>query len=148
MCGTPLAARYSCVLRLKARRPSLSPHDIHNTFNSFFAFSGSGTSCSGGFVFGADEKPPTHANLSGFPRPKFSACPPPMDKPAMARCSRSLITGYFFSMNGMRSLSRSFSNVAKASTLSGAIMLPPARSSFMALPFGMTTIIGSIFPSA
>jgi len=143
-----LAVRYSCVLLLKEMRPSLSPHEIHSTFSACLALSGSGTSCSGGFVFGADEKPPTHANLSGLPRPKFSACPPPIDNPAMARCSRSLITGYFFSMKGMRSLSRSFSNVAKASTLSGAIMFPPARSSFMARPFGITTIIGSIFPSA
>jgi hypothetical protein len=32
----------------------------------------------------------THANLSRLPKPKFKDCPPPIDKPAIARCSRSL----------------------------------------------------------
>ena len=42
-----------------------------------------------GLVFGADEKPPTQANVSRLPSPKLSDCPPPMDSPAKARDSRS-----------------------------------------------------------
>jgi hypothetical protein len=45
-------------------KPSLLPQEIQSSFNCFFAFSGSGTSSAAGFVFGADEKPPTHANVS------------------------------------------------------------------------------------
>ena len=127
-------------------RPSLAPQEINNNFIFSLAAFTSGTSSAGGFVLGAEENPPIHANLSRLPNPKLSDCPPPMERPAIARCSRSSITEYFFSMNGMRSLSKSFSNVAKACTLSGAIIFPVARSFFMALPLGITTIMGSIFP--
>ena len=133
---------------LKAIKPSLSPHEIHSNFSCFLAASGLGTSSWGVLVFGADENPPTQANLSKLPRPKFRDCPPPMERPAMARCSRSVNVGYFFSIKGIRSRSKSCSNVAKASTLSLSKTFPIARSSFIALPLGMTTIIGSIFFSA
>ena len=129
-------------------RPSLSPQDIQRSFNLFFAASGSGTNSSGRLVLGADEKPPTHANLSRLPKPKFNDCPPPIERPAIARCSLSVRTGKFFSIYGIRSLSRSFSKVANACTLSASNIFPMARSSFIALPLGITTIIGSIFPSA
>ena len=52
----------------------------------------SGTSCSGGWVFGADEKPPIHANVSRFARPMLRDCPPPIESPASARLSRSDFT--------------------------------------------------------
>jgi len=39
-----------------------------------------------------NEKPPTQATTSGLPRPKLSDCPPPMESPATARCSRSEAT--------------------------------------------------------
>ena len=44
-------------------------------FNCFRAAAGSGTSSAPGLVFGADEKPPTHANVSRWPSPKFSDLP-------------------------------------------------------------------------
>ena len=53
---------------------------------------GSGTSCAAGFVLGAAEKAPTQAKVSRCARPKFSDWPPPMDRPASARCSRSACT--------------------------------------------------------
>ena len=127
---------------------SLSPQDIHNSFSCCLVASGFGTSTSGALVLGADENPPTQANLSRFPRPKFRDCPPPIDRPAMALLSRFLITGYVFSIKGIRLFNRSFSKMAKPSTLSGAMILPVARSSFMALPLGSTTIIGVSLPSA
>jgi hypothetical protein len=43
----------------------------------------------GSFVLGAEENAPSHANLSMFPKAKFCVCPPPIDKPAKARFSRS-----------------------------------------------------------
>lgn len=46
----------------------------------------------GGLVFGAEEKPPTQAKVSRLFSPKLSACPPPMDRPARARDSRSAFT--------------------------------------------------------
>ena len=112
------------------------------------ATSAFGTNSCGGFVLGAEENPPIHANLSRLPSPKFNDCPPPIDKPAMARCSLSVNTEYFFSIKGIKSFSKSFSKVANACTLSRAIIFPPARSFFIALPLGNTTIIGSILPCA
>jgi hypothetical protein len=41
---------------------------------------------------GADENPPTQPKVSMLPSPKLSACPPPIDRPAMARDSRSAFT--------------------------------------------------------
>ena len=38
-----------------------------------------------------DEKPPTHANLSRFPSPKLRDCPPPIERPAIARLSLSVV---------------------------------------------------------
>src|SRR3954465_13055018 len=80
--------------------PSLLPQEIQSSFNCFLAFSGSGTSSSGRFVFGADEKPPTHANVSRFARPKFRDCPPPIERPASARLSRSFFHRIFCLQEG------------------------------------------------
>jgi hypothetical protein len=52
------------------------------------AAAGSGTSSAGGLVFGADENAPIHAKVSRCPSPKFRLCPPPIERPAKARCSR------------------------------------------------------------
>src|SRR5271157_5285189 len=41
----------------------------------------------------AEEKPPTEAKVSRCRRPIVSACPPPIDSPAMPRCSASVFTG-------------------------------------------------------
>ena len=51
------------------------------SFNLFLASSTLGISSWGAFVLGAEEKPPTQANLSRFPNPKFNDCPPPMKVP-------------------------------------------------------------------
>src|SRR6185437_13057097 len=83
--------------------PSLLPQATHSSL-SFLASSGLGRSCSGGFVFGADEKPPIQAKVSICARPKLSDCPPPIERPAKARCSRSLSTEYFDSIAGIKSL--------------------------------------------
>ena len=53
---------------------------------------GSFTSSSTFFVFGADENPPTQANVSRWLSPKLSDWPPPIDSPAKARDSRSAFT--------------------------------------------------------
>ncbi len=45
-----------------------------------------------GLVFGAEEKPPTQAKISDVERPMFKDWPPPMDRPAKARCSASVYT--------------------------------------------------------
>ena len=45
-----------------------------------------------GLVFGAAENAPSQANVSRCARPKFSVWPPPIDRPASARCSRSAST--------------------------------------------------------
>ena len=50
------------------------------------------------------------------------------------------------SIAGITSLSRSFSNAAKAGA--AAKTFPSGRSFFCARPLGMTTIIGTAFPSA
>jgi len=144
----PFACKYSWVRWLNSIRLSLFPQDIQSNFNFFLASSGLGISTSGAFVLGAAEKAPIQANLSRWPNPKFNACPPPIESPAIALYSLSFKTGYFFSIKGIKSLSRSFSKVSKALTFSGAIILPTARSSFIALPLGITTIMGSILPSA
>ena len=125
----------------------LSPQETQRSFNWSRAFAGSETSCSGIFVFGAEEKPPTQANGSRFVRPKFSDCPPPIDRPAMARLSRSVLTEYLASMNGIRSSSRSRSNCANASDDLASHAGGRYRSA-CARPFGMTTIIGTAFLSA
>ncbi len=121
---------------------------MNNSFIFSFAAVTSGISLAGGFVLGADEKPPIHANLSRLPKPKFKDWPPPMESPAIARCSLSVNTAYFFSTKGTRSFNRSFSKLAKACTLSLSKIFPVARSSFIALPLGITTIMGCSFPSA
>src|SRR6266536_158814 len=114
-------------------KPSLLPQEIQSSFNCFFAFSGSGKSSAAGFVLGAEEKPPTHAKVSRFARPKFSDSPPPIESPARARLSRSDFTEYFDSMNGMRSPSKSLSNLPKAGAVAMAFV--PGRSSGCAAPF-------------
>src|SRR5436190_18918547 len=83
-------------------KPSLLPQEIQSSSNCFFAFSGSGKSSAAGFVLGADEKPPTHAKVSRFARPKFSDWPPPIESPASARLSRSDFTEYFDSRSEER----------------------------------------------
>src|SRR5207248_9779950 len=100
----------------------------------------------GGLVFGAEEKPPTQANVSRWPSPKLSDWPPPIDRPARARDSRSVFTGYVFSMNGIKSVSRSFSNAANAGDCLG--IGSRAVTSLAARPLGMTTIIDTSFLSA
>ncbi len=75
-------------------------------------------------MLGADENPPTQANVSRLPRPKFSDWPPPIERPASARCSRSASVEYFDWMNGIRSESSSRSNAAYAWN-SIAIAAPP-----------------------
>src|SRR5262249_20478580 len=97
-------------------------------------------------VFGAEEKPPTQANVSRLFRPKLSDCPPPIDRPARARDSRSALIEYFFSTNGIRSFKRSFSNAANAGDCFW--MGSRAVRSFDARPLGSTTIIGTAFLSA
>jgi hypothetical protein len=54
----------------------------------------------------------------------------------------------FFDIRNQVVQHRSFSNVAKACTFILSKGFPTIRSSFMARPFGITTIMGSIFPSA
>ena len=71
-----------------------------------------------------------------------------MERPASARCSRSVSAAYFFSTAGIRLSSRSCSNLAKPATFSGANWLPVALSSASARPLGMTTIIGTAALSA
>src|SRR4051794_11402800 len=99
----------------------------------------------GGLVFGADENPPTQAKVSRLLSPKLSDCPPPIDRPARARDSRSLFTEKDFSMKGIKSMSRSFSKAAKA----GDCLEIGSRAvrSFDARPLGRTTIIGAAFLS-
>ena len=53
---------------------------------------GIGDELGGRLVLGAEEKPPTQANVSRWARPKLSDWPPPIERPARARCSRSAIT--------------------------------------------------------
>src|SRR6478752_138485 len=114
MCGTLFFLRYSCVRWLNDISPSSIPQEIQRSLSCALAFAGSGTSTSGVFVFGADENPPTHANVFRLPSPKLSDCPPPIDKPAIARESRSDFTDQVFSTNGIKSESSSFSNAANA----------------------------------
>src|SRR5262245_44677393 len=97
-------------------------------------------------VFGAEEKPPTQANVSRLFRPKLSDCPPPIDRPARARDSRSAFTEYFFSTNGIRSFRRSFSNAANAGDCFG--MERRAVGRYDDRPLVSTTIIGPAFLSA
>lgn len=87
--------------------PSLLPQDSHSSFNCSLALSESGTNSSGFLVLGAEEKPPTQANVSRLDKPKFSDWPPPIERPAKARFSRSAFTEYFLSMVGITSLSNS-----------------------------------------
>src|ERR1043166_2696644 len=101
-------------------KPSLLPQEIQSSFNCFFAFSGSGKGSAAGFVWGADENPPTHEKVSRFARPKFRDWPPPIESPASARLSRSDFTEYFDSMNGMRSPSKSLSNLPNAGAVAMA----------------------------
>ncbi len=54
--------------------------------------------CSTFFVFGADEKPPTQANVSRFARPKLSDCPPPIESPKTRALRGRLSRSTFFSM--------------------------------------------------
>src|SRR5262245_17549628 len=100
----------------------------------------------GDLVLGAEEKPPTQAKVSRLFSPKLSDWPPPIDSPARARDSRSAFTEYVFSMNGIRSLSRSFSNAANAGPCFGNGSRGP--TSLPARPLGRTTIIGTVFLSA
>ena len=51
---------------------------------------GAGTRCSGLFGCGGGEKPPIQAKVSRWVRPKFRDWPPPIDRPARARWSRSV----------------------------------------------------------
>ena len=59
-----------------------------------------------GLVFGADENPPTHAKVSRWVSPIWSACPPPIDSPAIARSSRLRLTLYSRLTTGITSLNR------------------------------------------
>ena len=70
MCGTFCSSRYVCTPSLMLKSESLSPHETHSSFSCFLAAARSGTSCAGCGVLGADEKPPTHANVFRFARPK------------------------------------------------------------------------------
>ena len=91
---------------------------------------GSGTNCSAGYVSGTEEKPPIHAKVSKCARPKFSDFSrlPSKDRPAPGLPGR-FRNGYFPSMNGIKSLRRSPSNIAKAGAVTHHVSLRRGHSS-------------------
>lgn len=119
--GMPFSFKYACTPWLIRSRLSLFPHASQRSLICLFAASGSATRSAGGFVLGAEEKPPIQANLSRCASPKLSVWPTPMERPARARCSRSACTEYFDSIAGIKSSRRSFSNAgAEAKTFPSA----------------------------
>src|SRR5262249_4999579 len=86
-CGAFISSSASWNFWLIDIRLSRLPQEIHSSFSRLTSF-GSGTSSDADFVFGAEEKPPTQANVSILCRPKFNDWPPPIDSPASARFCR------------------------------------------------------------
>ena len=85
---------------------------------------------------GGERANPRKGRCCRCPSPKLRVCPPPIERPARARCSRSVSAAYFFSIAGIRLSSRSRSNLAKPASFSGANWLPVALSSASARPLG------------
>lgn len=112
------------------------PQDIHNGFSCCLVASGFGTRLRCLVIAERDENPPTQANLDfiqslEIARHHWQAC----DGSAL----RFLIYRICLFNKGIRLFNRSFQN-GEAFYLSGAMILPVARSSFMVF-VGSTTII-------
>src|SRR5687767_2483993 len=126
---TPFDLSQPLNCRLAPISPSLVPQTIHNIFNREFAFASSvgnalakmasSIGCGvpaprpalgdkGPHNIGAELNAPIHANLSRLFKPTYNDSAPPIDNPAIARCSRFLLTLYALSTAGITSSRRIF----------------------------------------
>jgi len=96
-----------------SNEPSLFPQEMQRSFNWFLAFSGQERVQPVAGVC-AEEKPPIHAKVSRLPKPKSRIG----HRPSRGRegaASRPVLTEYLDWMKGIRSPSKSLSNLAKRS---------------------------------
>jgi len=113
------------------------PHAIHSRSISVLVFTGSAASGAIGSEPGAVVEPPpprpalmtpTWLNVWRCRSPNRPACPPPIEKPMIARCVRSAMVRYVLSIIGMMSSSRSRSYSAASprgpSAPGGAMPVP------------------------
>ena len=125
--------------------PSLAPQEIQSSFSfSFAAFRIGNQFCGWFWYLGQMKIHLSRQICQDCPNQNSMIVRHPLKVLQWHGVPCQLNTGYFFSMKGIKSFSKSFSNVANACTFAVSKIFPLARSSFMALPLGITTIIGSI----
>ena len=149
------------------RSGSFVPTPIHSRCTRFASAAGSAIaplnavfisslSLPGAKTFAAPLNPPMYENRSRWLNVTLNVCMPPIERPAIARCSRSGMVRKFASMNGMRAFVTSSPNAETMSCIalraSGVDGGPPgigvAAPARCAYPFGMTMIIGLALPAA
>src|SRR5437762_9177920 len=109
-----LDASQARTLRLISIKRSSVPHAIQSKCSCSADFAlRAGNSLSNSSVIPPELKAPTQANLSSVFRPVSKDSEPPIERPAMARELRSLITEYSASTRGMTSVSKASRNLSK-----------------------------------